>query len=199
MTRRLLLVVNVDWFLISHRLQIALAARRAGYQVHVAARCTGREEELRQAGLIVHPLPLERGSANPLGLLAEFFALYRVMRAISPDVVHLITIKPVLLGGVAARLTRTGGVLAAISGLGTVFLARGWKAQLRRQIVQILYGFALGHSNLRVVVQNDDDLTILRRVTRLPTVAFKLIAGSGVDTKLFFPYKHYTSKATIKG
>ncbi len=33
---KLLFVVNVDWFFMSHRLPIALEAMRRGYEVHLA-------------------------------------------------------------------------------------------------------------------------------------------------------------------
>lgn len=194
---RLLLVVNVDWFLISHRLPVALAAHRAGYEVHVATRFTGREEELRQVGFTVHSLPLERGRANPVALLREFLAIYRLMRKISPDVAHFVTIKPVLLGGLAARLTKVGGILAAISGLGTVFLSKGWRARIRRHAVEVLYKLALGHRNLQVVVQNSDDLAMLQRMTGLSEVAFSLIPGSGIDTKVFFPTESRSPEAPV--
>lgn len=194
---RLLFVVNVDWFLISHRLPVALAAHRAGYEVHVATRFTGREEELRQVGFIVHSLPLERRSGSPITLVREFLALWQLMRKIAPDVVHLVTIKPVLLGGVAARLTNVRGVLAAISGLGTVFLTKGWRARTRRHAVEILYKIALGHRNLRVVVQNTDDMAMLQKMTGLPQAAFRLIAGAGIDTTVFFPTESRTLKAPV--
>ena len=37
--RRLLFVVNNPAFFMSHRLPVAQAAQRAGYDVHVATRC----------------------------------------------------------------------------------------------------------------------------------------------------------------
>ena len=40
MSRALMFVVNVDWFFLSHRLPIALAAMRQGYQVHIATALT---------------------------------------------------------------------------------------------------------------------------------------------------------------
>ena len=36
MTKKILFVVNVDWFFISHRLPIALEALKKGYEVHIA-------------------------------------------------------------------------------------------------------------------------------------------------------------------
>lgn len=187
MKPRLLFIVNVDWFFVSHRLPIALAAIQAGYEVHLASRMTGQESLLRAHGIVLHPLPIERGSAGPALLLKEFIAIYRVMRTVKADIAHLVTVKPVLAGGIAARLTQTGGVLAAISGLGTIFLAKGAKALLRRMIVEKIYRLALGHKNMRVVVQNGDDSAALEAMTGLPATALAIIPGSGVDTDVFVP------------
>lgn len=40
MKKKLMFVVNVDWFFMSHRLPIAPEAMRQGYEVHIA---TGRK------------------------------------------------------------------------------------------------------------------------------------------------------------
>jgi glycosyltransferase involved in cell wall biosynthesis len=184
---RLLFVVNVDWFFVSHRLPIALAARDAGFEVHLATKFTGHEAQLKAEGFILHPLDIQRSNASPGALFREFLLIFRVLKMVKADVVHLVTVKPVLVGGIAARLTRTGGVLAAISGLGTIFVARGWRARLRRVLVKQIYRFALGHRNLQLIVQNDDDRNLVQAMTRLSDASLTLIPGSGVDTNLFHP------------
>ena len=43
---KLFIVVNVDWFLISHRMVIAMAAQKAGWDVTVITADTGRLKEI---------------------------------------------------------------------------------------------------------------------------------------------------------
>jgi len=93
----------------------------------------------------------------------------------------LVTIKPVLLGGLAARLANVPAVVSAISGLGFVFVAKGLKATIRRWLVGVLYGLALGHRNLRVIFQNPDDLSCLARFVHVSDRKVTMIRGSGVD------------------
>ncbi len=181
MKPRLLFVVNVDWFFVSHRLPIALEAKRQGYEVHIAASITNQRTELESIGLVVHPLALDRSSTGLLSQLRLMLQLYKLFREVRPDVVHLVTIKPVLLGGLMARLCGVPGVVAAISGLGFVFVARGAKATMRRAAVSWLYRLALGHRNLKAIFQNQDDCTTLSRLARLPARKATLIRGSGVD------------------
>lgn len=179
--KRIIFVVNVDWFFVSHRLPIALEAVRAGYDVHVATVLTDKGAELEAAGLTVHPLDFERGHATLTSLWNTFRQLYRLFRSVRPDLVHLVTIKPVLLGGIAARLARIPSVVAAVSGLGYVFIARGFTAQVRRWVVAALYRVALAHDSARVIFQNADDRDSLIRVARLPINCTHVIRGSGVN------------------
>lgn len=178
---KLLLVVNVDWFFLSHRLPVALAARDAGYEVHVATALTRPATELEIHGFVVHPLDIDRRSAGPMQALRLIAALHRLMRSLAPEVVHLVTIKPVLLGGLAARVVRVPRVIAAISGLGFVFTARGTVALLRRLIVSAMYRLALGGPRVRVIFQNADDQAMLQRYAGIRDNQVVRIRGSGVD------------------
>lgn len=183
--KKLLFVVNVDWFFMSHRVPIALEALRQGYEVHIATGLTNRKEEMEQLGLIVHPISIDRSSANIVDALKTFWRIVTVFRKVKPDLVHLVTIKPVLLGGIAARLVGIGAVVAAVPGLGYVFLDRGWASRMRRKIVAGLYRLALGHRNLKVIFQNPDDRDSLMRLTGLPASKVEMIRGSGVDLDVF--------------
>ena len=178
---KLLFVVNVDWFFLSHRLPIALKAMGQGYEVHIATALTDKLTLLQSHGLVVHPLSLHRSSTGLWETGKTFWQILRVFKLIKPDVVHLVTIKPVLLGGLAARLANVPAVVSAISGLGFVFVAKGIKATIRRWLVGSLYGLALGHRNLRVIFQNPDDLSCLARFVHVPDRKVTMIRGSGVD------------------
>lgn len=185
MTQRLLFVVNVDWFFVSHRLPIALEAMRQGHEVHIAAGFTDQRAKLESCGLVVHPLALDRSSTGLLSQLRLMRQMHKVFQNVRPDVVHLVTIKPVLLGGLVARWRGVPSVVAAISGLGFVFVDRGAKAALRRTAVAWLYRLALGHRNLMAIFQNEDDRATLTRLAHLPQRKTALIRGSGVDLAIY--------------
>ncbi|HEX9931935.1 MAG TPA: glycosyltransferase family 4 protein [Allosphingosinicella sp.] len=178
---RLLLVVNTDWFFLSHRLAVAVGARQAGYDVHLACGNTGRLAEIEAHGIVVHELPISRRGMSVLEQIGTVRAMAALMRALRPDIVHLVTIKPVLLGGLAARLARVRAVVAAISGMGYVFIARGAVARLRRALVSLLYRAALGRRNVTVIVQNPDDAALVTRLAGLAPSRIERIRGSGVD------------------
>jgi glycosyltransferase involved in cell wall biosynthesis len=183
--KKLLFLVNVDWFFISHRLPIAVAASKSGFEVHIAASMTGQENILREAGFIFHDIPISRGSAGPFSFFKTMLEIIKLFRAVNPDLVHLITIKPILLGGIAARIVGINGVIAAISGLGYVFINKGFIASTRRWAVKVLYKISLGHKNLMVICQNLTDLNYIQKTTSLPDRSFTVIDGSGVSLQKF--------------
>jgi glycosyltransferase involved in cell wall biosynthesis len=185
MNRTLLFVVNVDWAFMSHRLPIALEAQRQGYKVHIATGLTDKLPELQRHGLVVHPLAVNRNSVSLGNAWRTMVQLWQVYKSVRPDVVHLVTIKPVLMGGLLARLAGVPAVVAAVPGLGFVFMSQGAKAVIRRWLVGVLYRIALGHRNLKVVFQNSADRGGLANLAHLPDSKVEMIRGSGVDLALY--------------
>ena len=178
---KILFVVNVDWFFLSHRLPIALESQRQGYQVHIATGITGMSDELHRYGFVVHPVAFDRSSTGLFNAIATIFSLWRIFVTVRPDLVHLVTIKPVLFGGLVARLVRVPGVVAAVSGLGFIFVSQGIKAVFRRFLVNLLYRLVFHNKNIIVIFQNPDDKKVLINLTDLPDSRVKMIRGSGVN------------------
>ena len=127
---RLIMLVNCPAFFLSHRLQIGLAAQKAGFEVHVATGPGPAITQIIETGLIHHKLPLSRSGMSLIPELKALYAIYRLFQEIQPHLIHLVTIKPVLYGGIVARFTGVHGVVAAISGLGFIFINSGLKSKL---------------------------------------------------------------------
>lgn len=178
---KILFVVNAPEFFLSHRLPIALAALASGYDVHVATANGESVSKINDLGLVHHLIPMERSGQNPFKEIVSIFKLFRLFRQIKPDLVHLITIKPVLYGGFAARLARVPATVAAVSGLGTVFMDGSVKSNVRRWLVFKLYRVALNHKRLKVIFQNPDDRKALLDLRVLEPDFACMIRGSGVD------------------
>jgi len=181
LNKSILFVVNSPEFFLSHRLPIALAARDVGYEVHVATAEGDAVREIRRLGLTHHTVAIARSGQNPFAELGSIIGLYRLFRELKPDLVHLITIKPVLYGGIAARLTEVPSVVAAVSGLGTVFVAQSGAARARRALVSWLYRVAFGQRRLAVIFQNPDDRDGLLAIDALKKEQVRMIRGSGVN------------------
>lgn len=179
--RTLLMFVNDAAFFLSHRAAIALQARDAGFDVQIATMPGAAVEEVVRLGFVHHVLPLTRSGQNVFAELRVLFSLWWLLWRVRPTILHLVTIKPVLYGGIAARLAPVHAVVAAVSGLGFVFLSRGRKAWILRNIVHILYRLACGKRRMRVIFQNTDDRDAFMEGNILPMEKTKIIRGSGVN------------------
>ena len=189
--RKLLFVLNDAQFFLSHRLALAQSAQSAGCDVHIAVpagRNWGPQEsagpELSRLGYPWHPIPLSHRGTNPYAdarTLLSLFALYRRLR---PDLVHHVTVKPNLYGGIAARLAVVPAAVFAVSGLGRLFVARGPFAALLRGGVSHGLALAFRHPNARVLFQNPADLEVLAASRTVPRDR-AVVVPSGVDLDHF--------------
>jgi glycosyltransferase involved in cell wall biosynthesis len=188
-TRKLLFVVNVAWFFRSHRLPIAVAAKKAGYEVHVACNTDDREatQAIADAGCVVHEISFSRGEMNLIRELSVVRSLIRLYRSVRPSIVHHVTIKPVLYGSLIAGWIRVPAVVNAISGLGHTFSSTGVFPTLRRILIRALYRGTLCGKNSKVILQNPDDVREFVDRHIVPEGHVVLIRGSGVDLSAFHP------------
>jgi len=185
---RLLFLMNEALFFTTHRMPVALAAREAGFEVHVAAPFDAEYvEAIRARGFAYHDIPLNRSGTSLPGEARLFLALLRLIARLRPALVHHVAMKPVIYGGVASRLLRQPAVVHAITGLGFLFLREDAKARLLRALIRPLYGFALHHPNARVIFQNPDDLGLFLRQGLVRQGDVVRIPGCGVDMAVFRP------------
>ncbi len=184
--KRLLIIVNVPAFFLSHRLPIARAAAAAGYEVHVATGAGEGAAAITAQGFVHHKLALSRTGTKPLAELGGFLSIVALVYRLRPHLLHLVTIKPVLYGGIAARLVPVSGVVAAISGLGSMFVGdRNPKGRFRSLALGWAYRAALSQRALRVVFQNMQDRQFLTDLTGLALSKTRMLRGSGVNLDLF--------------
>ncbi len=80
-----------------------------------------------------------------------------------------------------ARLSGVPAMVAAISGLGTVFVDHNQTRSWMRRGVEWLYRLALGHPNAKVIFQNPDDRAALTDMGAVSNDKTALIRGSGVS------------------
>lgn len=182
--KRLLFFANVDWFFISHRLPIAMEAINQGFEVHIATTITDKLNFLEERGLIVHSIALHRSYIG-VSIFSELWSFYTIIKRVKPDILHLVTIKPVLLGGISARLAKVPAVVSAISGLGYIFNGKGFIHFVRLKLSSLLYFLSLGHKNQKIIFQNSEDKLKLCMIKRSVENRSVLIPGSGVDLSLF--------------
>ena len=195
---RVAIVTNADWYFWSHRLPIARAALARGHEVFIIANEErGLGGQIRAQGFEFVPIPVERGSTKLAGEVALLQALRKVYRRLRPQLVHHVAVKPVLYGGIAARLERVPAVINALAGQGHLAGARGIKGALLRAAVGMAYRVAFAGEGTRAIFQNAEDLEYFvgKGVVRRERAV--LIRGSGVDPAEFAPLPEPTGRPVV--
>lgn len=181
--KKLFIVVNVDWFFLSHRKEIALSAQAAGYDVTIVTAETGKLKDIEVLGLKVINLPMSRSGQNIIHELSACRFLYKLYRREKPDIVHHVGLKTILWGGLAARLAKVSGVVNAVSGLGTVFSQE--KKSMFSGILTRILRISHHRNNLKVIFQNNEDKALFVDNSIINANQACMIKGSGVDLNRF--------------
>ena len=184
----ILIVVNAEWYFWSHRLPLARALRDHGCQVIIAAAVErGYQQAIEKEGFRFFRLQLRRQSSNPWREIVNLLELFRLYRKQRPDLVHHITIKPVLYGSLAAKAACVPLVINTIPGLGYLFLQTGLRGSILRYVASSAYRLALSGKHSHVIMQNPDDLRMFVSKKLVPVDRVTLIRGSGVNIHEFVP------------
>lgn len=184
---RVLYVVNDAGFFLSHRASLAAAARDSGYEVHVATPLGPRNQHIAALGFFYHSIPMARSGMHPMQELRTLLALIRLYRRLAPDLVHHVTVKPVLYGGMAAQWTGVRAVVSAITGVGHVFSGSDKQLFFVRKLVVAGYRRVFRHRNTAVVFQNAGDYKNFVDARVVSSDAAVVIKGSGVNISEFRP------------
>jgi glycosyltransferase involved in cell wall biosynthesis len=182
---KLAFFVTEDWYFCSHRLPLAEAARDAGYDVSVITRVQAHGEVIETAGLRLIPVELSRRSKNPLSELAVIRQITKAYRALKPDIVHHVAMKPVIYGSIAARAARVPHVVNALAGLGYVFSSDSLAARTLRPAIKVSMRLLLNDDGTRVILQNPDDAEVVCESIGVARDRVVQIRGSGVDPEVF--------------
>ncbi|ODU99663.1 MAG: glycosyl transferase family 1 [Thiobacillus sp. SCN 63-57] len=182
---KLLYLVTEDWYFVSHRLPLAVAAQAAGFDVAVATREGRQADVIRSAGIRLIPFSQSRRSGNPL---REVTALWRLYRREQPDLVHHVALKPVMFGTLAVWLARVPAQVNAVAGLGWLFTTSSGIVRLVRPVLRWMLARLLNRPYCLTIVQNPEDRSLLER-SGVPAASLRLIRGAGVNVQVFHPVR----------
>uniref|UniRef100_Q07IS6 Glycosyl transferase, group 1 n=1 Tax=Rhodopseudomonas palustris (strain BisA53) TaxID=316055 RepID=Q07IS6_RHOP5 len=191
MTRKLLHVCNDLAYWTAHRRAVAQHAQDAGWDVTIATAPHPSADDLPKQGFRHLALPIDRFRLRPRDDLRLLAALLPLMSNARFEAVHLFTMKPLLLGGLAARLAdliymhQTARLIATVAGIGRGFSggARGWKsAALQRGLA-----LGLGRTAAALTFENTGDRDFYVGSGMIDEARTDVFPGAGIDLRLFAP------------
>lgn len=178
-------LITEDWFFCSHFLPMARAAREMGMDVVVITRVRAHQQMIEATGARVIALEAERKSLNPQAVLANISRLRAILRQVQPDILHMIALRPILLGGLAARSTGIARRVYALTGLGFLGARQDSLGKTAAAAIRALLRGPLENATSRYLFENPDDAVGLRLSPNDPRVV--LVGGAGVDPDEFTP------------
>lgn len=178
--KKLFIVVNQDWFFLSHRLPIGVAAKESGYDVTVVSEDTGVSDKIRAAGLNTINLPINKAGTNLKDEIKTFFFLYKLFKREKPDIVHLVGLKTMLWGSLACKFAGVKAMVSAVCGLGVLFDEKHADSMMTRGILKVLRA-THNRKHTKVIFQNNDDKAIFQNAKIMTEEQCAFTNGSGIN------------------
>lgn len=186
---------NTSWYLYNFRLPLLKELVDRGHQVFALAPYDTYVKHFHEYGIKHLDIQITRSGINPfedIALLLKFLSIYKRHK---PDIVQHFTVKPVIYGTIAARISRVKHIYNMVPGLGYVFTGTSFKKFWVQKIVRFLYRRTMLFSQ-HVFFQNQDDRNYFLEHNMVDKHKTSVIPGTGVDTVKFSPRK-YERKNTV--
>lgn len=181
---KILYIVNVDWFFISHRLPLAIEAKKKGYEVYVLAGDTGVGSSLEKHNITFIPWNISRAGTNVFKEISAILQLIRIFWQLKPKFVHNVGVKSVIYGTLVAQVFRKPHV-NALAGMGFAFTGSTLKAKILRTIIKRFFVFIFNSEKSLLILQNEDDMFWFLSKGYIKPSKVRLIKGSGVNLNDF--------------
>lgn len=174
------LVTNSDWNIVNFRHHLVQDLHASGHRVVLVTPAGNHAEALaRLPAEVVYLRHLRRGGLNPLRDLFLLGELTGIIRRHQVRAILNFTVKPVIYGSLAARLTGAKNI-STLTGLGYTFIAGG----KIRWLISRFYRIALRRAE-RVFFHNPDDQALFVDQGLVRAEQAAVVGGSGVDPAAF--------------
>jgi glycosyltransferase involved in cell wall biosynthesis len=182
---RIVLLITEDWFALSHFRPLISLLSELAEEVVVVTRSSGRLSEIEALGARTLEFDFRRGSNNQALAAQLAWRLARLLKGLRPDVVHLIAMKPIVLGGLALRWLRAPHVVVHVTGQGLAGIATDPLLRLYRFAMLRVLAALLRKPTSLLLVENPDDLAMVANVVPNLGSRFAILGGAGVDPAAF--------------
>jgi glycosyltransferase involved in cell wall biosynthesis len=183
--RRALVLITEDRFVLSHFRPLVAVLREVADDVAVVTRCTGRKGEVEALGVRVIGFDFGRWSHNPVRESLAALRLARLLRAERPDVVHLVAMKPIVLGSLALQFAGPPHAVVHMTGLGQLGFATEGVVRLFREVSLRPIARLLRRPSTYLLVENPDDLEYLQGAGIELGRRHEVVPGAGIDPEEF--------------
>ncbi len=178
---KVLVCVTEDWFALSHFQPLIRRLSRLATEVIVVTRSSGRFAEIERLGTSTIDFDYNRSSMNPVRELRTAGRLAAIIRNENPDAIHLIAMKPIVLGGLAVSMAPVRHAVVHMTGLGFLAISDTTKARLARKAALSIIRRVIAQPQSWLLVENPEDLAFLEQGGVAPGHHVTMLGGAGID------------------
>lgn len=205
MKKKITFLVNHAAFFVSHRLNLALEAKKRGYEVEIlCGKGESKIEEklayikLKKNNLKFKTFSFTSSELNLFIIIRNFLSLLFYLKKKKPDLIHLISPKGIILGGVLSRLLKIKATVISISGMGILFTdGVNDKFKIYKFFYILIMRYILNNDKICLIVQNNSDKFFFKKTFYLDKKKIFKIKGSGVDISKFKRIKVINSNKIV--
>ena len=183
--KSILFLCNHAAFFVSHRLPIAISCKKKKINVKLllgkpASNSMEKNaiRELKRKKIDYEILRYKSFTYNLfeeiIGILQIFYQVFKF----KPDIIHLISPKCVLYGGIISKILNIKCVVISISGVGSIM-------NINLLFIKKIYFFLLRiffiNKNKKVIFHNKHDLLLFKNLFKLKSSEVVLTYGSGIQ------------------
>ena len=175
---RIAYVVNDLDFFISHRLPLAKKAVVLGYAVFIIS---NKLTTIKHKGIDFKVFSIERSSTSIVKNFKSLIELNRIIKDISPDIIHSVTLKSILLSNLVLLFNKKVKKVNAVSGMGYLFTSN--RVSIALYGLKFILRAIIKLGKPHFIFQNLDDLKEFKKLGLKES--YSIIKGSGVNKDEF--------------
>lgn len=181
-----------DWFIISHFKPLLQSVKSVSDDVNVIARYKLHKAEIETYGVRTIPLNFKRRGFQ---LIRSFVTIWRLLKLFykeRPDIIHLIAMKPILLGGLAYCFSPAKSVVIHFTGVGLLGTSKSRKVQLLHRLVMFITARIVSQKKSWLLIENPDDQKQLEYYNAKLDDRLTLLGGAGINPESYpaHPFIH---------
>jgi len=183
--KKILIVTSNTKMFFNFREDLVKDIINCGYSVSVVVPEKGFKEQFLALGAKEIVIDMNKNTTSVFKNLAYLNTLKNIIKEEKPDIVFSYTIKPIILGSLAAKLNKIENTYSMVTGLGHLYEdCVSFKTKVIRFICGNLYRIVF-RFNKKIIFQNQDDIDEVVRRRYVKRDKCELVSGFGVNMKKF--------------
>lgn len=206
MKKKIAYIINHASFFYSHIIDNACYVRKNKYNVKLFCGLAASKKmdifskkKIKQKKIQIEQHSFQSSSINLFQETIGFLKLVKSIKEYNPDIIYCASPKGIVLGGLVSRWLNIKSLVIFNSGMGYLFSNKinfAYKL-IKATYILLLKKIIMKHSNKKVIVENRNDYSFLKKKYNLNRNEIKLIKGAGVNLNKYKYKKNNSSKKIL--